>query len=352
MKGKPWRGILYPFGCRVDYLSRPASREKFEARGRKGVVTGYGPHGSVEVLDVQKFVEERKTVFLVTRDFQAMEDEFPIAELQDAGENPRVWRLRPEVDATPVAEFDTDDPGEVYCRYCNKIISDAPITCAVCVSIRDTGRGRHNCKLKTPPVECARSRCEGHEGEEGLYFKFGSGAPNEQSVDLESNDEASEDDRLSSGRSRRNVKAAPEERSTIFRRQISAIERRLAGLETQAQGLGIDLFGNSEDCDQEGVVCMDVSAEAVVEPSADVAMDDVTNEGPGVDASDAVGSAVPVFAPLPQLGKAVLDKGSHDAAPSASSRRRNARGDSNFFTTLRRILHSTSQASSGADLTY
>ena len=95
---------------------------------------------------------EKKTVFIVTRDFQAMEEEFPVADAQCQGENIDTWRLRPEVNVIPQTGFYADDVGEVRCRYCNKIISDAPLTCPVCISVRDTGRGRHNYKLKTPPT--------------------------------------------------------------------------------------------------------------------------------------------------------------------------------------------------------
>lgn len=290
-------------------MAGPQNREKFESRGRRGVITGYGPHRPVEILDLEKFIEEQKTVFIVTRDFQAMEDEFPVADLRLDGENPKVWRLHPEEPQEPVAEFYRDANNIAHCRFCSKIISDVPITCPVCVAIRDTGKGCHKDKLRSVPITCARSRCQGHEEEENLRPKYGFGAPNEQSVDLESEDD--EATRIPSGRCRLRQKQRPEIPAVILRRQVAAIERRLAGIESQAKDLGIDLFENDGSRNQEELICVPISQgnnvamddAANMEVDQGIGTDGEVNAGPGPDHGAPMFD--PSFASLPQLGKAV-----------------------------------------------
>ena len=71
--GKPYEGLLVPFGCACVYHSgfRETERaDKVEPQGRPGVVVGYGVDGSFRVADLAAWSEDRTLRLRTTRDVQ------------------------------------------------------------------------------------------------------------------------------------------------------------------------------------------------------------------------------------------------------------------------------------------
>lgn len=174
--GKPYTGELYPFGCRVEYSSLPQDREKFGPRAKVYVVASYGPPGARVVMDMEQFVTHRRIVLTSTRDCQVDESEFPMKQ----GEDPGQWRLYVEQLEDSPLEVRRDKHGRVICRCCGKLLSEEETTCGICLSTRGAGRGRHEYRLRDPPVGCVRPRCFGHAGDFPDKAPFSRGAPPEQ----------------------------------------------------------------------------------------------------------------------------------------------------------------------------
>ena len=82
--GVDYKGDLLTFGCSCSYLARTdgvLGRDKFDPRGTPGIFVDYKTEGAVEVIDLKTLREEKTIRTVVTRDFQADTQVFPLRDI-------------------------------------------------------------------------------------------------------------------------------------------------------------------------------------------------------------------------------------------------------------------------------
>ena len=132
--------------------------DKFEARGKLGVVLGYGQLRSYKVLDFDRYVATRgEARILTTRDVRFPVDiRYPFADLDAQEDEYKLWTQRFFLpgDEDAICPVDADD-GTGHWRYRDLSLATCPATCPAC--LRGGPRSRH-----TLDRRCLRGRCAGH----------------------------------------------------------------------------------------------------------------------------------------------------------------------------------------------
>ena len=153
--GRPYNvESLHPFGSACYFLEEQ-QLDKFEPRGRLGVVLGYGRLHSYVVLDFEHYTHSKGEVRIInTRDVRFLpEPRFPFHELQMFSPDAALWVARLFSYDVELVVATAGDDGR--CKLCQLWpVSEGPITCKACLS---RGRKRHDL---TPG--CVRGRCHGH----------------------------------------------------------------------------------------------------------------------------------------------------------------------------------------------
>ena len=142
--GKPYSGILFPYGCKVIYHDQElASKAKFEPRGSVGCFTGYHVSGAIKIIDLDSLCNhvERGTALkiVVTKNAKVDPHAFP---------------------ARALGPFDIDISlseesfGITTCGRCNKArgAEGQELTCPAC-------RGRHRPHDYSSGCKLGRCQC-------------------------------------------------------------------------------------------------------------------------------------------------------------------------------------------------
>ena len=156
-----------PFGCQATFLLEKFEREKFAAPSSRGVMIGYAAHGGFQILELDAFLEDGSVHVRLTRDVRFDFSSFPLRGVPDVvgtgdvtwslgrGVYSRVHALSREIDYKLRAD------GEKVCTRCNKLITDAEVTCAVCLKVLAGGSSEHG-RGNPRSAGCLRARCVGH----------------------------------------------------------------------------------------------------------------------------------------------------------------------------------------------
>lgn len=132
--------------------------EKFQPRGRKGLIYEYAQLGAFRILDMDEYVNGKGVVRIITtRDCKIQPLIFPFVVLARDYPNHDSWTFTMRGVGNADLDYRIDFLGRVRCARpdCGKLIIDAPISCRMCLRNERHGRGR-------PGPGCRNARCPGH----------------------------------------------------------------------------------------------------------------------------------------------------------------------------------------------
>eukprot|EP00931_Biecheleriopsis_adriatica_P065039 TRINITY_DN3965_c1_g1_i1.p1 TRINITY_DN3965_c1_g1~~TRINITY_DN3965_c1_g1_i1.p1 ORF type:complete len:1301 (-),score=320.83 TRINITY_DN3965_c1_g1_i1:1146-5048(-) len=152
---------LQPFGSACYFLDDNTHREKFDPRGRLGVVLGYGKLQSFKVLDWEHYIETKGEARIVdTRDVKFPPVmRFPFLELGASNPDHVLWAHRLFALAPEAPTATANETGR--CDLCWKWATEEEASCKACTL---GGRRRHDMSKG-----CLRARCHGHASIDVLH---------------------------------------------------------------------------------------------------------------------------------------------------------------------------------------